>query len=422
MDTLTFIYNGAEGGSIVCVYGSEENSTSPVQMVDLSPGDSIVLDVPDGTSTMTCSALDGNGYPVVPAIEINASCDGERNLVLMQEYGGSDTTDAVLTFVGYVCRASTINEIPETHFCIIEVEYAIEICNTGAGSETITDVTLTVTENGVPNTHVSTENPPVGAVLGLPGSDTECLTVPYTGSVDVCTETIYSVTTEVHMVAPPNTQEPCVETVTIDYKTSENTLSPTQAQTEQPSPIPSASPSASPSKMPTQSPTEVPTKAPTPQLTLPPTLSPSSIPSYSPTGFPTVATVTQAPTTSSSAAPSAAPSPSTNSPSSDPSSAPTPCPIDPCIDLGEETIPDDGCDPCVPIIKLKDSWCGKEWDKWCVALYAKCCPQAGCPASAIEAVQMPDECPEELQGTLENGAEGAEYSEFRTPWRTAPAP
>ena len=406
VDQLTFIYSGVEGGSVSCSFASGETPSDPVQMNGLSSGQSIVLDVPEGVTSISCSAFDENSYPVVTSMEVDASCNGERDLVLMQEFGGSDTVPAVLTFIGYACNASSVEEVSEMHFCIIDVDYEIEICNTGGGTETITSVTFTVTEDGVSNTYVYDENPPIGAVLGPPGSETACLTLPYTDSVDVCTERIYNVNTVVEVVAPPNTEEPCVGTATMDYKTSENSVSPTNLPSVGPSSMPSYIPSASPS-------------------TSSPSSNPSDSPSASPTGFPTFATVTESPSKEPSSLPSYIPSasPSTSSPSSNPSSAPTPCPVDPCIEIVDETIPDDGCDPCVPIIKIKDSWCGKEWDKWCVALYAQCCPQAGCPASAIEAVQMPDECPEELRENSPDNAEvGDEYSEFRTPWRTTPAP
>jgi hypothetical protein len=109
--------------------------SSPADYVSLSEGESIVLDVPEATSVITCTALDASGSQVGSSFEIDSTCDGERDLVLLQEFGNDDDAD-LLTFVGYVCGledGAPSSEEPETHFCIVEVGYSIQICNVGEG-------------------------------------------------------------------------------------------------------------------------------------------------------------------------------------------------------------------------------------------------------------------------------------------------
>lgn len=91
-------------------------------------------------------------------------------------------------------------------------------------------------------------------------------------------------------------------------------------------------------------------------------------PSPTPTATPTQLTVTAPPVTSS--------------PTSTPSSQPTPCVPD--VDYCSTHVQDSfnstlSCDPCIEVMELIDSWCGKNWDQWCVAKYAKCCPLSACP-------------------------------------------
>ncbi|KAG7372165.1 laminin G domain containing protein [Nitzschia inconspicua] len=116
------------------------------------------------------------------------------------------------------------------------------------------------------------------------------------------------------------------------------------------------------------------------EYTVPPTTN-------SPTAWPVAAFVTVSPT----ALPSS--SPRTNSPTISPSNAPSTCTEDPCRILEEGSLPDNACDSCIPWIKISDSWCTKNWDKWCVSLYASCCPHANCDASIFEEVPMSPTCP-----------------------------
>jgi hypothetical protein len=103
------------------------------------------------------------------------------------------------------------------------------------------------------------------------------------------------------------------------------------------------------------------------------------------TSSPTSAPITPKPTEMPTPAPTemtvTAP-PATGSPTGSPTSQPTPCipDVDYCSQHEGGTFDrEQSCDECVKLMNLIDSWCGKNWDQWCVATYAKCCPLSACP-------------------------------------------
>jgi len=165
------------------------------------------------------------------------------------------------------------------------------------------------------------------------------------------------------------------------------TALPTKAPTSSPTLLPDEAtrtvpPTVSPTEVPTgSSPTEIPKKddtaTPCPTEMTPKTESPTKVPTFSPTVPPEAAT---APPTLE---------PASNSPTDCPDNA---CIIDPYGSPGK-----DSCDSCVPLIILRDSYCGKTWDKWCAAFYAKCCEHAFC-SNTEELIALVDEfdCPTDL--------------------------
>ncbi len=61
---------------------------------------------------------------VTQTFEIDSSCDGGRELILLEEYASFES-------VGYSCDAT------DQHNCLLDVLYEVEVCNLGPGEETI---------------------------------------------------------------------------------------------------------------------------------------------------------------------------------------------------------------------------------------------------------------------------------------------
>jgi hypothetical protein len=277
---LTFIYSGPADQSITCQYIDANALTREEEVFEnLSTGDSIIInDIADNIVSISC-ALDGSGesFSIDPTCELG----NPRDLILKQTFGPSSNDD-LLTFAGYICdvgNGAPSDEEPETHFCLIDVEYFIKICNIGAGLETITTIDLTVEKDGE-STPVETDDSFIGVVLqpSIPDDDSNCVTVSGKDRVDLCTEAGYDVTANVEVASP--TRKICDGEDTLDFTTSENTLSPTKSPTVTPTASPTTSPTSSPTRSPTVSPTSSPTSSPTRDdtTTLNPTSEPSKIP------------------------------------------------------------------------------------------------------------------------------------------------
>ena len=142
-------------------------------------------------------------------------------MVLQQEFGDG----GILTFQKYVCTGG------ETHSCLFDVKYNIEICNVGRGTEDLTLIQLIITES--PPTVVETVD------FGSPTSILEgaCESVPYDSQIDVCTSKTYNVAAVV-VADDRNTGIPCNGTVTITFDSFENTLPPFTPQPPTPVPTP----------------------------------------------------------------------------------------------------------------------------------------------------------------------------------------
>jgi hypothetical protein len=183
---------------------------------DLDGGEVITFTVV-GIDSLTCQAFDANRNAIGSPFTIDSSCDGGRPLALQQEFGDG----GILTFQKYVCTGG------ETHSCLLDVEYNIEICNVGPGTEDLSLIQLIITEG--PPTFVDTVNfeSPTSILEGA------CVSVPYDSQVDVCTKKDYNVTAVV-VADEPNTGIPCDGTDTITFDSSDNTLPPTGTPTVSP--------------------------------------------------------------------------------------------------------------------------------------------------------------------------------------------
>jgi hypothetical protein len=196
-----------------CADGVEMNI---LYFSNLSPGDSVefcpAASIP---ISLSCSVIvDGIS---IDDFTIDFSCDGDTGLVLKDELGDIDG-EPVLAFTGYSCDADDDGNV-EDHFCFLDVEYTITICDVGAGTEEIASVTsnITLLEDGSLLVLENFGSPPVGLWLSGPeNAPNNCIEVPYASVIDVCTETEYVVTVDVAAGAP-NTGIPCTGTDTIEF-------------------------------------------------------------------------------------------------------------------------------------------------------------------------------------------------------------
>jgi hypothetical protein len=217
VNQLTFVYGGPQGGTIECNDGSD----SLLVFSDLEEG-AVITFVALGVDSITCEASDSTGSSIGSPFTIDSSCDGGRPLVLQQEFGDG----GILTFQEYVCTDG------ESHSCLFDVDYNIEICNLGLGNEDLSSIQLIIRED--PPTVIETVNLSSSTSI-LQGA---CVSVPYDSQVNVCNKKIYTVAAIV-IADEPNTGIPCNGTDVISFDSFENTLPPTVTPTPAPTPSPS---------------------------------------------------------------------------------------------------------------------------------------------------------------------------------------
>ena len=123
VESITFLYGGTNSGYVKCddvLYGPfDTGDTFPIAS---SP-----------STSFTCHAADESGSQTGASFEVDACCDGGRELNLADKLGGG-----LLSMYGYEC----VNEVPQN--CLVDVSWGIEICNNGRGPENNTSVVLQI--------------------------------------------------------------------------------------------------------------------------------------------------------------------------------------------------------------------------------------------------------------------------------------
>jgi hypothetical protein len=111
--------------NIVC--SNIENPSEVIVAGEYQLGETVTMTPAPGQScipdTLTCSISSPEGV-LAQTVELDASCDGGRGLILLDNYG-------VFTSVGYSCDEN------DTHNCLIDIIYDLEVCNAGIEEETI---------------------------------------------------------------------------------------------------------------------------------------------------------------------------------------------------------------------------------------------------------------------------------------------
>jgi hypothetical protein len=165
---------------------------------------------------------------VTQAVVMNATCDGERDLVLLEEYGA-------FQFTGYSCDETDI------HNCVVDVVYELEVCNAGNRDEQVYEMDVTINDTVCD----LLEDIPAEDLMLIPG---QCFSAVKEEVVERCTTQEYCVTGHVN-ATNPITGPPCEKEEEIKFGWMINTLPPVVP----PSPFPSPEPSAAPSPAPTTS-------------------------------------------------------------------------------------------------------------------------------------------------------------------------
>ena len=123
VESIMFRYGGINSGYVKC----DDELYGP-----LDQGDTFSIPSPSITS-FTCHAADESGAITGTSFEVDATCDGGRDLNLADVFGGG-----LLSMYGYDC----VNEAPQN--CLVDVSWDIEIGNNGCGPENVTLVVLQI--------------------------------------------------------------------------------------------------------------------------------------------------------------------------------------------------------------------------------------------------------------------------------------
>merc|ERR1712238_511135 len=166
-----------------------------------------------------------SGGPVTQTFEIDSTCDGGNGVVLSTAYGALHST-------GYSCDDT------DTHNCIQEVSYGVNVCNTGSTEEEqIYDWTLDLNDKEID----LLKNIAPADVTLRPG---ECVYDTVVEEVDRCVEFKMCAEVDTTFTNPSNgLPENCDEKEEICFKWG---APPVPPGTPNPSPFPSPAPSPAP--------------------------------------------------------------------------------------------------------------------------------------------------------------------------------
>jgi hypothetical protein len=143
---------------------------------------------------------------VTQTFEIDSSCDGGRELILLENYASFES-------VGYSCDTS------DTHNCFLDVLFEVEVCNLGFGEETIYDLDFVL--NGTLE-DLTVGVPPEDLVL----LSNECYIATVDEVVERCAEREYVANATVN-ATNPLTGPTCEDEAELSFGFTTEPLAPT---------------------------------------------------------------------------------------------------------------------------------------------------------------------------------------------------
>jgi len=217
-------------GDITCT-----NTDAPTEVVvsgQFQLGETIVMTPAAGQTcipdSLSCTISTPEGA-TAQTVEIDASCDGGRQLTLLENYG-------FFTSVGYSCDAM------DRHNCLVDIVYDLEVCNRGSEEETIYFWDFILNDTVVED-----------LLANIPAEDTtlmtdECLSAVVTEFVNRCQDEDYCAESTANATNPTTgVPSPCDDEEEIKFSWAVEPPPPTPM----PSPEPSPAPTPAPSPMPT---------------------------------------------------------------------------------------------------------------------------------------------------------------------------
>lgn len=212
------------------------NALDPTEVLatgTVQQGDEIVFEavtncIPD-TLAVTISVPTGG---VTQTFTIDASCDGGRGLILVEDYGAFES-------YGYSCSAT------DTHNCRQTVSYGLKVCNDGSEAQTVYDFFLKETEtlSGDEVLCDLTEEVDPAELMLTPG---ECFYDTKTADLNRCAESNYCVDVAANATNPITgipKNCPGADEIKFGWEGPPD-LPPTPAPTPPPTPAPSPSPTS----------------------------------------------------------------------------------------------------------------------------------------------------------------------------------
>ena len=115
-----------------------EDATIVLATGEAQQGEYVTIGAADGTCLPACLdvTLSVSTGAVTQTFEIDSECGGKQGLILTSDYGAFES-------IGYSCSES------DTHNCMQDVNYGVEVCNTGSTDETIYEWFLTINKEEI---------------------------------------------------------------------------------------------------------------------------------------------------------------------------------------------------------------------------------------------------------------------------------